>query len=642
MRIIDLALRNFRSHVKTDVDGFATYNVITGHNASGKSTLLDAICMALTGTCRGFSSGRALEELRYSKARTRWGIRMNILVGRESGEGNALNIQRVEGQGPRSDVQIALNQETGINSAAVRCCLYMSGLQELAPKDAQRMLLSVAGPAEQIKVSDDVCEALDWISSASVELDGMTLGDAEGIYKQAYDQRRELGRVLKGAGVKPVPPADFKTELDGLGLVEVVDINTRLTKLLTGKRKQREELMEQKVKLETAPAALADRIKRGEARLVVLEKAKEECEPEAIGKATKAVMRDLSRAQETNRVIEAKAVTWNRERGGLGGAIDQVKRQIKNMEEIGIRGDCLTCGRKLTKAAATKAIASLKKTLGGYEGQLLEVDQAVLKLEPTIDTSSLDKQLRTIQMQEERYATVVADLDKVQAALKKLKNRKVTTANTDKLAEQIAKLDRSILAGEERSELVTKYAGALAHYNQTDAQQDKAKTELEKAELLVDQFGPKGAVRAQLAAGVGPFAKTLGELMAGMGFDVDLTPLLELAKDPDPLVNGRPARLLSDSEQLRFGVALACALATYTGFGIVGVDGWEILQGQTKVEVANLLNESGHQVFVFGTLTQMSREQWLSKISEKYEGWAGYFTEIENGETAVLSGKVEV
>ena len=145
MRITDLALRNFRSHTKTDLNGFATYNVVAGANASGTSTLLDAICMALTGTCRGFPGGRALEELRFSGARTPWVVRMNAITGTADaeGKGDALLINRTEGQGPRSDVQAAVDKELGLSAAAVRCCLYMSGMAEMAPKDAQRMLLGV-------------------------------------------------------------------------------------------------------------------------------------------------------------------------------------------------------------------------------------------------------------------------------------------------------------------------------------------------------------------------------------------------------------------------------------------------------------------------------------------------------------------
>ena len=180
MRILDISLRNFRSHVKTDVNGFDNYNVITGHNASGKSTLLDAICMALTGTCRGFRHGRSMGELRHTGARNKWGIHLNVMTSPEAQK--AALIKRSEGMGPRSDIQDMLGAQLGINAAAVRCCLYMSGLAELDAKDAQRLLLSVAGNGSRVAVSPEVIKALEWIGASFP-------GQSEALWGQASQVR---------------------------------------------------------------------------------------------------------------------------------------------------------------------------------------------------------------------------------------------------------------------------------------------------------------------------------------------------------------------------------------------------------------------------------------------------------------------
>ncbi|MBW1735924.1 MAG: AAA family ATPase [Deltaproteobacteria bacterium] len=55
MRIDNLKLQNFRCFHDLDLDFAKPINFIFGPNASGKSTIAEAMEMALTGRCNGFN-----------------------------------------------------------------------------------------------------------------------------------------------------------------------------------------------------------------------------------------------------------------------------------------------------------------------------------------------------------------------------------------------------------------------------------------------------------------------------------------------------------------------------------------------------------------------------------------------------------
>ena len=137
--IRSLRLANFRLYEALEIAELSPgLNLFAGANWSGKSTILDAIAVGLTGTCRGADSGRGLDELRRRGSKRKWSV--------EIGWGSA-SLLRTEGDGPRSKAHEAIEHALGMPAEQVRACLYSGELMRLDKRGRQQLVLALARPA---------------------------------------------------------------------------------------------------------------------------------------------------------------------------------------------------------------------------------------------------------------------------------------------------------------------------------------------------------------------------------------------------------------------------------------------------------------------------------------------------------------
>ena len=162
-------------------------------------------------------------------------------------------------------------------------------------------------------------------------------------------------------------------------------------------------------------------------------------------------------------------------------------------------------------------------------------------------------------------------------------------------------LAKRIEAGREKLAAVDTYLGAMAEYRKTATAREEAQREHADLDRLCELLGPDG-IRKDLAAGggVADFQAQLNGHLQPMGFEVDLGPLL--TNDGEATVNGLPARLLSSSEQIRFGLAFQIAVASASGLGLVVVGDFDRLDYRARPDAMNLLSKCGHQVLVLMTI----------------------------------------
>lgn len=203
MRIESLALTNFRSHAQTTIN-FATLTVIRGHNAAGKSSVEQAIELALTGRAEGTDArgAGAKDFVRFGEKKATIALTLNpttegsptrVLTCAVTKDGRNATVQ-VPGNkewdgGPRTLQMLADNREV------ISCLVNNRHFVDLSDKEQKDVLASIIlpteyeWPQERIDQVKELKIAVDW-NQPPYEL-------CQTIHDTAYALRRDYNRDLK-------------------------------------------------------------------------------------------------------------------------------------------------------------------------------------------------------------------------------------------------------------------------------------------------------------------------------------------------------------------------------------------------------------------------------------------------------------
>src|ERR1043166_6852275 len=226
------------------------------------------------------------------------------------------------------------------------------------------------------------------------------------------------------------------------------------------------------------------------------------------------------------------------------------------------------------------------------------------KLTSLPGSMKMRQELTSLRATIARYSEQAAIATERQADIADLQeNLKAAKAEEDEAAgplrEEMSVLVDRITEGERILSAVTAYEGARAGAGGGGADRERLAAEHAELETLVEALGPNG-IRTSATGGVEELQGELNGYLGQLGLSVDLLPFIK--GSDDLLVNGRAARLLSSSEAIRFGVAFQCAVASWSGVGVVCVDDFDRFDQESGAAVQALLGQSGHQVLIFSTI----------------------------------------
>ena len=608
MKIRSLSLRDFRSYESASISGLNGFNFVCGPNGAGKSTILDAIAAALTGTCRGADTGRSLDELRRIPAEgkgKKWELALTV-----ERAGQHYSIVRREGEGPRAAVQSLVDRDLGIPASRIRACLYSGELLRLDRKDAQRLLLDLCG--EELVFPVELQKQVLTLLGRTVTMVGAN--ELDGLYQQAYEARAEASRALKALTVPDAALPPDLAALAGRPLDEIEDQAEQVKGKLARLRIERDELLARVARAEGDRPRLEEEIRAKSARLAEAEKAAK-LAPSIKAAITKAEAAFDAAAYRQRTAEQAHADACAR-RDEIRQAVQSIREQIEQVKSVGPA--CPTCSRTLTKEARSEMLAAAMQEQMKAEVNLGRAEKLVDEARRAAAAApGADKEKAALaELRAKQAAAVRADEARTQLAEELAASRDALAAldgaegePLEQLREKAAAIEGRIAAGGARLEALTRYLGALQGREAIVAKRDEAEARHAALSSLCALLGP-GGLRAQATGGVGAFEAVVEELLRPMGFDVDLGPLVRL--EDDPRVNGRPARLLSSSELIRFGVALQIAIARASGLGIVAVDDWDRLDPASakaaQGALAAALADGLDQVLVFSTLRTTAEE----------------------------------
>lgn len=612
MKILRLRLKGFLGVKESDLDLSRDQNLLHGPNGSGKTSHLDATRWCLWGRCRGTdAAGRGAVVLIKGGSelaavcldlRAPDGTEYEVLR-MQRGTSQTLQLTCPDGttlEGERAQARI----DSVFGSAEIgEICLDGPSFLALDSR-AQGSLLAGAigiridratlateaaayGLSETARAQID--EALDTVAGY---LDGRPVVGPEQLQrahdvvfarrKEAKKQAKDLEEDLKRLPTGPLPTPEAieaaRSALAEIGAREATAQETLGT--LKGRQREWSAADSRRRELEIQVADLEASARQAQQNLPIGPSIESlTAEVTRLREAHRAAATVESGAQEKRVRAEAEAkAAWERVVQARDGdascpahitddpcpvllpRVQERKAQVPELQAAAKKADgAATKARTAEKTAATdteQAFLALERK----ESELVAAREAAARHQGSNAATWDAIQAELDRIAEQAIENPTAEIVRQGQAIQEI------AAQKTEAAARVSRLEEAARSGETRATAERKLAEKTA--------------EVQIAEELVKALDAKGLPAKILEARVGKAEKGLNELLGqitGGQYQVTIEPgpalLFRKADDPYPL----PSKLLSPSEQLRVGAAIAMSFALLTPFRCVWIDAADTL-----------------------------------------------------------------
>jgi DNA repair exonuclease SbcCD ATPase subunit len=606
MIIKSLSITNLRSHHHTDLNGFEKVSMLIGQNYSGKSTILDALCYAFRGVCRGTDEGgRNADQLVSADGNGR-PLAKSFTVKVETDAGI---IERTgPGDGPRSAVQTAVDGLLGRASTRLvdpRLLIQSTWFFSLSANEQKAVIQKLT--AAEVR-REDVAQALGQDFAAiealwPAELQARPLGDLDEIEKHVREQRRLAKK--EADFLRPVDLGTYSEAVRKLSVAEAEDLEQKIaTKLAT--------LKDQHRKQSTGPE-----LERR--RLADLESHVEALKMQMAGKPIVSV-------HDLDKDIASTEAEIARRQGELTRLMNnprEAEDAAAKLEQLrAATGKCWVCERLLDEKHKAKIRTRLEKQIkdaADTQAGIVALDRELKKVKAWLDDRRQAKADLVAALKANEGAA-----ERLDAAVTAVEKQRAVVGALQPLEEG---LDARIKTGDERLIEIRTYLQARRLYERQTNAAAAAQTRVATMERLCETLGPKGPIRAALAGTGGvDFAAAVNEVAMPLGLNV--------AIEAEPfriLARGRDASLLSTSQQLRLGFAMQVVIARMTGLGFVCVDNLDWIDQAGRRTISQAVRTIPEQVFVCATLAMPDQEYKAPTLP----GWGFYLLSGDGDSSSV-------
>lgn len=236
MVIQGVKLRNFRSFRAAEIL-FGRKNIILGANGSGKSSIIDALCYAVDGTCRGTDEGGKGSEVLIHYF---WMINHGdplpegiVEIGTDKGI-----FRRAIGQGPASKIGVSIREGLGARRDALRAIFRPGTFLSMPPGDQMALFTSLSAPED---ISGVAKEHLgDLLEPAALPKTMRQLDDLDREYRR---RRPEQKAAIVQAEGETTSYADFDSDFVSMTDEEIAEATAEAAKLLRELKDDRDRVL---------------------------------------------------------------------------------------------------------------------------------------------------------------------------------------------------------------------------------------------------------------------------------------------------------------------------------------------------------------------------------------------------------------
>jgi len=573
MKIHELDLTNVTRYKQAHMDLPSKISVLLGHNAEGKTTILDAIALGLTGACdRTDRAGKGQEQL-VTTGQKQGAIKLTV----SSNGAEPLTVTRyvpgelaIEGQhGNKTQLQANLCEYLGTDVGALSAALSTTAFIDAKPSDEKGLLFGLLQlKFDRANIIDQVM--MDAVDENTLEVQAQAMerilkaapanlftGEASTfdlLHKHVYQLRRDYKRDLKNLG-EPEQPK----------LGEAAPPIEELLEHLHDLQQQRNEkqLARQKI-------ADVDQIR---IRLQLdLDKAKEllpkSGDPETAKADMQKVLKKLEALKSKRVAAFARSTATQEALTGLASG------------RCAYGADLIPCG--LTKQKSEKVFEEMRRVIKQAEEEYKTAGEEQDGLEERINELS-------VEADKVPRALVEAGLKEAEADLA---NLQVPEGDPQVLADEISELTQRVQTGEQVISAANREEGARQERKKQQEKRAGLEQTWEVLDALVKVLEPSGLPGKILSQTIGPIEERanarLQELTGGRySLHLVLDPDFAILVDHDGVTTD--LKRLSSSERFRVGVILQEALVSLTGLRFLIVDNVELLDSENRMMFMDLL-----------------------------------------------------
>lgn len=578
MKIKEININGFRSHLDTAIKGLSRFNIFLGPNGAGKSSVLDAISYALTGTCRGTDGG---------------GKGADVLISQGLPEGSSIAIRlmttkgevfRPIGSGPKSAAQNKISQVVGVDHSMARTLVQSGHFMRLSPNDQKELVLSVTSkPLTVGEVRELVGDIYARVGAGIFQPDSLTtLDGVNAALKQATDLRPLIKRDLAncvykgGEGEKLVEPGQDPEAV-------YADASARMK----GLRDQRDQMVSTANQAAMArQGAVAHNAKVDVLKTeleTINDRIVEAKDPDDLRAGIGQLVEQMERDEEAQEKANAgKADAWGR-LCAIETKLNALRADYANLSKLG--GECPTCTQEVSAEWVKGRLADLKKQAGVLEASKKKatVEYQAFGEVKNADTTALRAKQTALVDEIRQGENDIKQAAHIEASIKSFKLKNIPEA----VAADTSEIDARIEKGDGILKRLTMEVSEHKRAMEVGGQRAKIEKRLAAVEELVLALGPKGPIREKL---MGDGMVGFMEAVNGAAQACGLGPILVGIEPWRILYNGVPAVLASSSEEARISMCFAGVLAASSGLGIVCLDSAEMLDGQSRALLPALLD----------------------------------------------------
>jgi len=563
MRILNLTLKNFRSHKETVLE-LDQFTFVRGPNGCGKSSIQMALEYLFTGRCEiTDAAGRGAEALIRSGAKD-----LEVSATLENGETicrrrtSRSHIVELNGQRIPVDAAAASLERRFGPTDALSAVLNAGRFNEMSEVEQKKLLAQVVG-AGKADIPDEISDALRSINEEPPRL--ASVADVETAHRRFYDLRAETNRSLNALGQMNEPdiPSDVPP---------VQEVKKKLEDL----RQQKERLVAQKAQGETTWESAQARLKQVQAEI------------DEVSSQTFSPSQEQGLVELASRQGDAEKL--RQELTGLIAEQIAIETSLAALEGLG--GKCPMCRRPISEDVKGEEIEALRERLADLDGLIQGTKE---ELKENAETAAAASRL-------EGHRKALARRAKLEEEQSRL--RSVQKPNAGDLTSRMTILVERINKGERVLEKAQQLANARDRWETYIGEKSALETKISLLEKLTEFFGLSGPIMGQASGRIISFTDNLNRHLAAFGYTCHIAfePFEIRVSAPQENRFGLCLKQLSESERFRFGAAFQVALAMVGGLRFVVIDRADVLDKEKrKMLTGLLLNSELDQAIVLAT-----------------------------------------